>query len=83
MINKTSHHDVRAHAQGPVVQSIVSLRNSLRGQLLKCFTILKPNTLIFFVEKMREAAKAPHIFSAKNIGVPVFEILTSENLMKC
>ena len=26
--------------QGPVAQSIVSLRSSLRGQLLKCFTTL-------------------------------------------
>ena len=26
--------------QGPVVQSIVSLMSSLRGQLVKCFTIL-------------------------------------------
>ena len=41
--------------QGPVVQSIVSLTSSLRGQLVKCFTTLLPNTLIFFVEKMREA----------------------------
>ena len=40
---------------GPVVQSIVSLMSSLRGQLLRCFTTLQPNTLIFFVEKMREA----------------------------
>ena len=41
--------------QGPVVQSIVSLTSSLRGQLVKCFTTLQPNTLKFFVEKMREA----------------------------
>ena len=41
--------------QGPVVQSIVSLTSSLRGQLVKCFTTLLLNTLIFFVEKMREA----------------------------
>ena len=41
--------------QGPVVQSIVSLTSSLRGQLVKCFMTLLPNTLIFFVEKMREA----------------------------
>ena len=41
--------------QGPVVQSIVSLTSSLRGQLIKYFTSLKTNTLIFFVEKMREA----------------------------
>ena len=41
--------------QGSVVQSIVSLTNSLRGQFVKCFTTLVPNTLKFFVEKMREA----------------------------
>ena len=41
--------------QGPVVQSIVSLTSLLRGQLVKCFMTLSPNTLIFFVEKMREA----------------------------
>ena len=41
--------------QGPVVQSIVSLTSSLRGQLLKVFMTLLPNPLIFFVEKMREA----------------------------
>ena len=41
--------------QGPVVQSIVSLTSSLRDQLVKCFTTLSPNTLKFFVEKMREA----------------------------
>ena len=41
--------------QDPVVQSIVSLTSSLRGQLVKCFTTLQPNTLKFFVEKMREA----------------------------
>ena len=41
--------------QGPVVQSIVSLTSSLRGQLVKCFMTLKPNILKFFVEKMREA----------------------------
>ena len=41
--------------QGPVVQSIVSLTSSLRGQLVKCFMTLLLSTLIFFVEKMREA----------------------------
>ena len=40
---------------GTVVQSIVSLTSLLRGQLMKCFTTSLPNTLIFFVEKMREA----------------------------
>ena len=43
------------YALGPVVQSILSLTSSLRGQLVKCFTTLQPITLIFFVEKMREA----------------------------
>ena len=43
------------HHQGPVVQSMVSLMSSLRGQLVKYFTTLLLNTLIFFVEKMREA----------------------------
>ena len=38
-----------------VVQSIISLTSSLRGQLVKCLTTLYPTTLIFFVEKMREA----------------------------
>ena len=41
--------------QGAVVQSVVSLTNSLRGQLVKYFTTLLLNTLIFFVKKMREA----------------------------
>ena len=64
---------------GPGVQSIVSLTSLFRGQLVKCFTTLLPNTLIFFVEKVREAfaiAKASHIFSTKNIGI--FEILKLE-----
>ena len=60
---------------GPVVQSIVSLTSSLKGQLDKCYENSLPNTHIFFVEKMREAS---HIFSIKNIGV--FQILTFEQL---
>ena len=50
----------------PVVQSIVSLTSSLRGQLVKCFTTLLPNTVIFFVENIGKAfapSKASHIFS--------------------
>ena len=39
---------------GPVVQSIVSLTGLLRGQLVKCFTTLYLNTLIFWAEKIRE-----------------------------
>ena len=61
--------------QSSVAQNIISLTSSLRGQLVKCFMTLQPNSLIFFVAKMREAsAKASHIFSTKNIGV--FQILT-------
>ena len=41
--------------RAPVVQSIVTLTSSLRGHLDKSFKTLLPNTLIFFVEKMREA----------------------------
>ena len=69
--------------QGPVVQSMVSLTSSLRGQLLKCFTTLQPNTLKFFVDKNERSfctAKASHIFSTKNIGK--FKILTFEILTK-
>ena len=33
---------------------MVSLKGSLRGQLVKCFTTLLPNTEIFFVEEVRE-----------------------------
>ena len=43
---------------------------------MKCFTALQPNTLIFFVEKVREAFS--HIFSTKNMVV----FLTFEILMK-
>ena len=50
-----TNDNVNLEQQGPVVQSIVSLTSSLRGQLVKCFMTLLPNTLIFFVEKMREA----------------------------
>ena len=69
--------------QGPVVQSIVSLTSSLRGQLVKCFKTLLPNTLIFYVEKMREAfalQKLLTFFQTKNICI--FEILTFEILTK-
>ena len=67
---------VRGRFQGSLYSSdlgpVVSLTTSLRGQLVKCFTTLSPNTLNFFVEKMREA------FALQNIGVfeISFEILT-------
>ena len=63
---------------GPVVQSIVSLTSSLRGQLVKCFNNFITKYTDFFVEKM--SAKASHLFLTKNIGI--FEILTFEILMK-
>ena len=50
---------------GPQLFSLTSL---LRGQLVKCFTTLLPNTLKFFVEKMREAfalKSFSHFFNKK------------------
>ena len=38
--------------QGPVVQSIVSLKTSSRRQLVKYITTKLSNTLLFFVGKM-------------------------------
>ena len=55
MKNKKLSLNILSGVLGSVVQSIVSLTSSLRGQLMKYFTTLQPNTLIFFVEKMREA----------------------------
>ena len=69
-----------------MVQSIVSLASSLKGQLVKCYVTLKTNTLIFYVEKKERSfciAKASHIFSTKNIGtfhILTFEILTKRSL---
>ena len=48
---------------GPVVQSIISLTSSLRDQLVKCFTTLLPNTLIFFIEQIREAFALQKLFT--------------------
>ena len=53
LLNKPWSKHPKDKCLGPVVQSIISLTSSLRGQL--CFTTLYPNTLIFFVEKIREA----------------------------
>ena len=68
---------------GPVVQSIISLTSSLRGQLVKCFTILQPNSLKFLSKNGRSfcSSKASHIFSAKIFGI--FQILTFEILTSC
>ena len=69
--------------QGPVVQSIVSLTKSLVNDSLSLLVRLKSSLLILFAEKNEKSfctAKAPHIFSAKNGSVfmyNMFEILTS------
>ena len=81
LFRKKYYIDLHIVHQGPVVQSIVSLTSLLSGRMIKCFTTSLPNTLIFFVEKMREAfalQKPSHIFSTKNIGK--FQILTFEIL---
>ena len=62
---KTQGNNVMQHL-GPVFQSIINLTSSLKGQLVKFLAILKPNTLKFFVEKMREACKSfSHFFQQK------------------
>ena len=64
-------------------KSFVSVTNSFRCQLVKCFATSLPNTMIFLVGKMREAfalQKLSHFFSTKNIGIDLFEILTFEIL---
>ena len=45
---------------GPLLQSIVSLTSSLRGQLVKCFMTLLPNTLI----------------NVKSFSIGIFQLLT-------
>ena len=73
--------------QGLVVQSIVSFTSLFRGELVKYFMTLLPNTLIFFIENNERCfcnAKASHIFSIKNIDlfqILIFEILTKRELM--
>ena len=79
------NHIMAGTDQAPVVQSIVSLTRSLRGQFVECFQTLLPNTLIFFAKKNERSfctakashifprsfctAKASHIFPTKNIGI--------------
>ena len=63
-MEKANCPDLSVVDLGPVVQSIVSLTSSLRGQLVnKCFTTIIPNTLTFFVEKWEKLAS--HIFQQK------------------
>ena len=77
-----SSHLTLKVTSGPGCSKHRYLTSSLRRQLVKCFTTLLPNTLIFFVEKMREAFAVQNLltfFSIKNIGlfqVLMFEILT-------
>ena len=65
----------------PVVQSIVSLTSSLRGQLVKCLMEFLTKYTDIFVQKNERSfctAKASHFFFNKNIGI--FEMLTFEIL---
>ena len=57
--------------QGPVVQSIVSLMSSLRGQFIKCFTILLASTLKFLSKKLEKLlhCKSFSIFFDKNSAI--------------
>ena len=48
---------------GPVVQSIVSLRKSLRCQLVKYMPTTLSNPLLFFVEKMWESFEVQKILT--------------------
>ena len=54
--------------QGPVVQGIVNLTSSLKGEVLKCFMSLLPKT-IFFVEKMGEAFALQKLFPFFQQGI--------------
>ena len=49
--------------QGLVVQSIVSLTSSLKGQLVKCFDFITKYTDIFGWKKMRDAFALQKILS--------------------
>ena len=69
---------VKDHNQGPVVQSIVSLKNLLITNSLIVVAKIFSNTLIFLLEKMRvvlQCKSSLHFFSAKN----VFSIFQDRN----
>ena len=55
LVSFNSQFNLKQKELGLVVQSIISLTSLLRGPLLKGFTTLLLNTLILFVEKMRDA----------------------------
>ena len=52
--------------QDPVVQSIVSLTISLRHKFVKQISAKVTNTLLFFVEKMRESFAVQRILTFFN-----------------
>ena len=60
------HRGVLIH-KGPVVQSIISITNSLRDHLVKCFMTLLPNTMIFLLKKKEAFA---HFFQQKYWHIP-------------
>ena len=64
---------------GPVVQSIVSLMSSLRGQLVKCFMTFLPNnyTDIFLLkkcEKLELCKSFSHFFNKKYWHISVVNL---------
>ena len=60
---RSNFSDILFPFLGPVVQSIISLTSSLRDQLVKCFTTLLPNKLIFLLKKMRKAFALQKLFT--------------------
>ena len=71
-LDTTRMYERRAKAQGPVVQSVVSLMSSLRVISLTVLADSIHNILIFFAEINVSSfctAKATHIFSAKNFSI--------------
>ena len=72
----------KSAGQGPVVQSIVSLTSSLKGQLVQFFYDFVNKYTDIFCRKNESSfptTKASHTFSTKNIVVYkilMFEILT-------
>ena len=62
-------------AQGPVVQSVISLTSSLRVISLIVLADSIHNILIFFAEKMWVAFAATHIFSAKNFSIFAYHLM--------
>ena len=75
------HCRVCKHGQGPAVQSVVSLTNSLVVKMLTVLVSTISNSQGFFAEKMWVAfanAKSTHIFFSKNISI--YAILNGQSL---